>query len=170
MSPLVNSIVLTTFGSALSFVVAWYWFTRHARVRDADRAREEQSILRGRVTELEKQLIAIGTQVVPMNAAFQAILIKELTHAHTPRMDELLVKLGPPYILTDQEAAELSTALEARYKNIDALVDESERDAAKILPLVMKRVKAEAELLMADPNTPLVLRVVTNVQEPPEQT
>ncbi len=104
---------------------------------------EEAKALRLRVTELEIKLAGINQVFVPISAAFQAILIKELTHLHTPEMDALLVKLGPPMILTELEMERLGTLLLERERDMHEEIDDLERDAALMLPLVMKRVKAD---------------------------
>ncbi len=104
---------------------------------------EEAKALRFRVTELEVKLAGINQVVVPISAAFQAILIKELTHLHTPEMDALLVKLGPPITLTKTEMERLSMLLIERERDMHEEIPDSEREAALMLPLVMKRVLAD---------------------------
>lgn len=164
---LINSAVILVLGSALSFLAARYWFQRNTAIAEAKKladdvvtakqfADNERRDMSKRVAELELQLSAVKQSVLPISAAFQAILIKELTHYHTPRMDELMVKLGPPVTLTEAEQAELATLLEQRTIDMNGRISDSERDAAIMLPLVVKRVLAES---IAD--DPVKLGIVT---------
>lgn len=100
-----------------------------------------------RLRTLESQLGAIGDRVLPITTAFQALLVQELTHFHEPRTDALLTKLGPPITLTDAEEAELLHRLRQREVDMGHLITPSERDAARILPLIMKRIRAENDML-----------------------
>lgn len=143
-----------------------------ALVRDAEMKaatiHEKSERTQERLEELERQLGLFGQTILPISAAFQAILVKQLTHLHTPVLDALLKKLGPPYDLTDAEFVELETLLAERVIVMDDQIDESERDAATMLPLVMRRVKAEFELLQT---APISLQMVTvapaSLDEPP---
>jgi hypothetical protein len=148
-----NSAAIVILGSILVFLSAWFWWNKNAAVKakdeaikEADRIRVEQEKLMERVMELEKQQNVLGIQVMPLNAAFQALLIKQLTHYHTPVMDKLMEKLGPPNTLTPEEEVELTEALKQRTQEVNGRIDESERDAAEILPLIIKRAKKEAEI------------------------
>jgi len=96
-----------------------------------------------RITALEQEIAKMNLAVQPLSAAFQAVLIKQLTHIHTPELDALLVKLGPPVTLTAEEEVRLSTLLKERTTDMHDEIDDSEREAAEMLPLVIKRVKAE---------------------------
>jgi hypothetical protein len=103
-----------------------------------------------RITELERRLSLIG-DAIPLATAFQASLIKELTHYHTPRMDELMTKIGPPSTLTGVEEAELWVLLAQRTHDMGQEISDSERDAAVILPFVMRRAKLELETIATLP-------------------
>jgi len=149
---LIVPIVLLLLGGAVTFIS-----TRiHAKRREfIDEVEKRER----RISELERQLAVLNQVVVPISTAFQAILIKELTHMHTPEMDALLAKIGPPSTLTDAEEVELAEGLAQRAKDMGDQISESERDAALILPSVIKRAKAESvALALGDPMT---LRLVT---------
>lgn len=163
----------------LAFASAYFFYTRNTAIRKAERLVDQERAkaaaihdeylrTKARIEELERQLGLFGQTILPISAAFQAILVKQLTHFHTPVLDGLLKKLGPPYELTDAEAAELARLLEEREVVVDDQIDESEREAARMLPLVMKRVKAEFELLQT---APISLQMVTvapeSLNEPP---
>ena len=176
---LLNSIGVVAIGSILSFIAAWFWFTKAARVKkkeqekqaildeakkiasertaEAARLAAQHQTLIDRVFDLEKQLVAVHQVVQPISTAFQAILIKELTHYHTPVMDELLEKIGPPNRLTPEEEEKLFVLLKERTADLDGRIDEAERDAAVMLPMVMKRAKTEAHELK---NAPVDLKIV----------
>lgn len=147
---MINSIAILVFGTALTVVTTWFWKSRDAAVRKAERIAEEHAKTVVRITELEQKLALVNQAVIPISTAFQAILIKELTHYHTPEMDALLVKVGPPITLTPEEEARLAVLLEERTRDMGPQISESERDAATILPAVMKRAREESESLEHD--------------------
>jgi hypothetical protein len=92
---------------------------------------------------LREKIGILSLPVQQMSAAFQISLVRQLTHFHTPRLDALLAKLGPPFTLTESEQGELIAALKEREADMGALIDDSEREAAKMLPAVMRRVAVE---------------------------
>ena len=146
---LLQTVVILLGGAVLGFFGNWFWRKSDSRtVTGAERDR--------RITELERQLSLVNQAVVPISTAFQAILIKELTHYHTPRMDELMVKLGPPDVLSEAEEAELIDALDERTRDMGDLISDAERDAARMLPMVMKRARAETEAAAATANAPVI--------------
>jgi hypothetical protein len=107
------------------------------------RQRTALSLLVNRIVELERQAALVSGAVVPISAAFQITLIRDLTHFHTPEMDALMVKLGPPLALSEEEALRLEHLLSERAKDMGLEISDAERDAAAMLPLVMRRVKAD---------------------------
>jgi len=133
-------------GALLTFFASWFWWLKKGRQSDAEKLGRAAEVMVERVNDLERQLALVNQTIVPISAAFQAILVKELTHFHTPVMDALMVKLGPPYSLTDEEERELIIALAERSREVSSLITESERDAATMLPMVIKRVKTESSL------------------------
>ena len=145
----VNSYLLLGVGTFLTFASTWFWTQRNNARDKANALALEHGKLLGRVTDLEAKLAVLNQAVIPISTAFQAILIKELTHYHTPEMDALLVKLGPPYVLTQADEVRLASLLIARTADVDPLISDSERDAANILPAVIRRVRIEAENLSA---------------------
>lgn len=167
--PLINSAGLLMFGALLTFIATKYWYNRNEAKKLAEtlesRAQKKAEALEAekeklltRVADLERQHAIIGQAILPINALVQAALIKELTHFHEPETDALLEKLGPPSRLTDDELADLEERLIIRESVIDSQISASERDAARMLPMVIRRVKAEE----ADAATSLVtMRVVT---------
>lgn len=111
-----------------------------------ERAAQERVIeaLRSDIAAVSVKLQLLEQPVMSLNAAYQRRLIEELTHFHEPRTDELLVKIGPPYMLSDVEERELLAALDKRIAESPAgMMPESEVDAARMLPMVIKRVKNE---------------------------
>lgn len=168
MSPLIQPLALMFMSASLTFVAAWYWFNKNAGIKKVelekqivvDKAKHlafEHQELMNRVRDLEKQLVSVTQTVLPLSTAFQAILVKELTHFHTPVMDRLMEKIGPPNTLTEAEQQELIDCLEERTRDMGAEISDSERDAAVMLPMVMKRAKAEADALL---KAPVELKVV----------
>ena len=173
MSPATTTVLITLgtilFGAFVSFAFAIFWY----RLKTAKTAREklqaEYAALMLRVDMLDKQLALVGHDVVPLSAAMQALLIKELTHFHTPRMDLLMSKLGPPSTLSDAEETELLVLLKEREADMGDLISDSERDAAHILPVIIKRAKAEA-LALADTQPSLQTVAIISPVIPPDDT
>jgi hypothetical protein len=128
----------------------------HATAK-ADELAKSLALLVDRVAAAESKLALVGAAVLPLFTAAQAELVKQLTHFHTPEMDALLVKLGPPYMLTPQEDDRLAVLLKEREQDMGDQISEDERDAARMLPMVMRRAKRESELVAAE----LVLKVVS---------
>ena len=148
MNPVIQgafvSLILSLITAIIGFLMARYWYTKSTAAELARSRKAIDDSFSAKIAELEKQQAAMHQQVLPISTAFQAILIKELTHFHTPKMDALMVKLGPPYVLNEAEEIELSIALKERAVDKASEISESERDAAQMLPMVMKRVKLEA--------------------------
>jgi len=162
----VQPIGLLVIAAALSFMTARYLARKEAAILLHTTRKEEDRLLRARITELERQLAVIGSTVEPISTAFQALLIKQLTHFHTPELDALLVKVGQQsYALEPEEEARLSELLEQRTKDMGKLIDDSERDAAHMLPFVIRRVRAEAAVGHLDLK---VVAVPKEIEKPPE--
>ena len=166
------SIILLA--SALAFLMLlgllgylWYQNRQQAAVQHTT-----QEILAERVTTLATHVATIETQMVrirdavPLHVALQTILIKELTHFHTPELDFLLTKLGPPYRLTESEEETLLAGLKQRERDMGAEISQSEREAAQMLPLLINRIKREKAL--TTPTTVVAFQVVSTVPQPPE--
>lgn len=145
---LLNSVAVAIVSALLGLLSAWVLFRRANQIREADRIATGHIKLLERVADLEGKLALVNQAVIPISTAFQAILIKELTHYHTPEMDGLMTKIGPPNLLTPAEELRLAILLEERTRDMDVQISDSERDAALILPAVMKRARAEAEVLI----------------------
>ena len=139
MTPTLPYIVVSIGLMLVGSIITWF-FTQAKANKDAKSKQDD------RITELERQLGIVGAQVAPFNTAFQSMLIKQLTHAHTPYQDALMQKLGEagvPPTITPQEEVELLAVLK-QIAN-DPSVPDDERDAATILPIQMRRVKRDAE-------------------------
>ena len=147
MNPWIQPIVLLLLGSSISFIVTSYLSSRkrkqESELSDKENQTDVNQKLFNRIIELEKQNNSLAQTVLPLSTAFQAILVKELTHFHTPEMDKLLAKLGPPYSLTLDDESRLTHLLLERMTDKGVEFDESEKEAALILPYVMKRVRRD---------------------------
>lgn len=140
---MINSIALMLLSAALGVVVTAFWKAREATAAKAKALADENAKLTARVTEVESKLRLVDQAVVPISEAFKAILIKELTHFHTPEMDKLMAKDR----LTPEEEARLAVLLKERSENMGDDIPQSERDAAAILPAVIRRAKAASEAI-----------------------
>src|SRR6266478_4615942 len=149
---------LVLLSALISFLSVAYWTSlarrdkMQERLLDDTRQRTEQTRherddVLARLVKIETSLAVIDQKVMPISTALQTILVKELTHFHTLRMDSLLARIGPPSELTDAEEAELTQALLERTQDMGHLISDSERDAAFILPAIMRRAKVECALL-----------------------
>src|SRR4029077_854944 len=153
-NPFVNSILIALITTVMGAVVTWLFVSRsNARqtardVKDmAERNAETIAIghakLLTEVAELKEKLSLVTAQVVPFSTAFQQILVAQLTHAHTPELDALMAKIGPPITLTEVEEARMYRLLTERQADMEAEISQEEREAALILPYVMRRARAE---------------------------
>jgi hypothetical protein len=148
---MIDQSILTLAGivfltALLVFLVAALWFWRNER--DAEtRAKaavlaDAEKQVRGRITDLEMKLVALTNAVTPLSVAMQTVFIKELTHFHTPELDALLVKVDQG-ILPEEDEPRLCSLLEERSRDLNGRISDSERDAAVMLPMIMKRVKKD---------------------------
>jgi hypothetical protein len=128
-------VVLSVVLTATTAIFATNFYNR----RQMDAARDL------RIVEIEKQIALISASVVPISTAFEAVLIKQLTHLHTPRLDDLMTRIGPPSSLLPAEVDEMADLLRERAIDMGDRICDSERDAAVMLPLVMKRARIEAD-------------------------
>ena len=159
-NPFLNSIILMLLSVGLTASLGWVAASRaNARqmLRDQTAASVEaarliadgHTKLVNEVADLKERLSLVTAQVVPFSTAFQQILVAQLTHAHTPELDALMAKLGPPITLTEAEEKEMYHLLLARQQEVE--FTEEERDAATILPYVIKRARREqAQITMAE--------------------
>jgi hypothetical protein len=157
-----NSIGVSVVGSALTFAMAWFWYARNVAVRKAEAIAAEHAKVMERLTELETKERLSGQVMTPIITAFQSLLVKQLTHAGKPEMDELMVKIGPPDVLTDTERARLMVMLKDRTKDMGIEITASERDAAMILPIVMQ-MAAEEQANFKSTNAAKDLKLITIV-------
>ena len=94
-----------------------------------------------RISELEETVKLI----IPASVAFRNELIKVLMHDYAPKTDVLLVKMISKEKLTIAETGELLIMLKKRAENDDPRTTDEDRDAARIMPGVMRFVdRAEA--------------------------
>lgn len=139
-----TALIIAITASLLSFAGSWYWFSKSRDERIAEAARLAKEEVKNRITALEKELSLVRETVLPISVAMQELLVKQLTHFHTPIMDALLVKIGPPNALTADEEEQLAAALKERAQDMGDKIDASERDAALMLPMIMRRAKIES--------------------------
>ena len=163
----------TLVGTGLSFAAGWFWWKKNqaiaqanvdiAAAKDAARsiAEEHQKVLL-RLVELETTAKLSAQQFSPIVTAFQAILVKQLTHPSKDELDQLLVKVGPPHILTPDESARLAVMLKERSHDMGSEITSTERESAEILPIVMKMAIAEQEnIAAANLVSPAALKLIT---------
>jgi hypothetical protein len=141
-----NSAGLALLSSILAFMATAYWFRRSARdlemrTKASALAAAEEKV-RDRISDLEMKLSVLTAAVSPISTLMQSVFIKELTHFHTPELDALLVKIEEN-TLSEEEEPRLFSLLSERASALNGRIPESERDAAIMLPMIMKRVKAE---------------------------
>ncbi len=157
-----NQFLLATFGAFLVFLTTWFWRGKTEALLKAKTLSEAHEAVLARLSVVETQLKLTEQMTSPIVTAMQAILVKQLTHAHRPELDALLVKIGPPDILTDQERARLLVLLHDRSWDVDPSVGTEERSAAKILPLLMPMAVAEQKAF-AEAGVSANLRLMTIV-------
>lgn len=94
------------------------------------------------VRAVNLRLSFLTRPIILISAAYQEMLVAELTHFHTPELDELMTRIGPPCTLTMEEAERMEMLLEARSGNV-AEITAAERQAARLLPFIIRRTIAE---------------------------
>jgi len=144
--------VTIVFSGFVSFGFAFFWYRLSLARTEREKMEAKYAAIVLRVDTMDRQLALVGHDVVPISAALQQMLIKELTHFHTPVMDALMARLGPPSTLSEEEEAKLLRLLKEREIDMGDQISDSERDAAHILPVIMKRAKAEALALSERPS------------------
>jgi len=161
---LLNSISISFLGSTLTFLATWFWYTRNLAVKRAEVLAVEHEKVLARLQELETKERISSQTLTPIITAFQGILVKQLTHAGKPEMDFLMVKIGPPNVLSDEERARLMEMLHERTTDMGIEITASERDAAVILPIVMKMADTEQkDFAHVDGATDLKLVTIVSV-------
>jgi hypothetical protein len=113
-----------------------------------------------KVTELERQVAVLMSDAVPVKALVQALAIAKLTHIHTPEMDALLLKVGPPSTLTASEIDRMESLL--RERAADPNFDEEERIWARIFPdwLRLNKLDADKTARGEEPETTIIKVVI----------
>lgn len=138
-----NSIGLIVLTAALSFMAAKYWNSKANKKAALAEVKKTDDERDAKIQDLQNQLSVLTATFTPISAAFQAVLIKQLTHFHTPEMDALLIK-AEKNGLSNSEAERLRDMLLERSQDLNGKIDDSEREAALMLPYVMNRVRAGA--------------------------
>ena len=107
------------------------------------RRRSDQAVL----VAMQEQISAlVAAHGLPINLAYKEMLARELTHAHTPELDALLARAGPPSDLSAEEFERMSVMLVERYESIDDdQISPKEKKAALIYPIVLQRANEEYE-------------------------
>jgi hypothetical protein len=131
LSPVVTFTIVGT-AALLAFLIPRHWLSERKRLHLSH---------------------DVPLPAVPLTVALQTQLVQELTHFHTPWLDALLQKLGPPMTLTEDEADALCVAILEQLQEISDCLSADERDAASILPVVIKRALRESATLGTEPVT-----------------
>lgn len=124
------------FSALLAFAAALYWSRKKSKI-------DSEAQLRKEIADLQEQALLVAQAVRPISEAMQKMLIDKLTHYHTPTLDGLLKKLGPPVTLTPAEERKMLSALKRRTRGLNGRIDAFERAAAQALPHVMELVKLQ---------------------------
>lgn len=138
------TVGIMLFGSLLTFIATSYWSRKGLAAAAAAKAIEIEATAKAeqqsRIADLEKRLAATEQVVSPISQIMMDALRKQLTHADTPILDAHLESLTKPEGLSTTDKAELLQLLEERSK--DMRYSESERDAAHMMPAMMRRVES----------------------------
>jgi hypothetical protein len=137
-------VLLTMLLLMVSFLVTWH-VQMHRIQQHLQAFYQRHAVLAKLVQDLHARPLQLA-DAVPLTVAIQTLLVRELVRWQTPTVATLLTKLGPPYRLTAAEEALLIAALEARATEPTLTIPASEREAARMLPLVMQRLRREQAL------------------------
>jgi hypothetical protein len=136
---------LAAFSGLIVAIPTWF-FARSSEKRKAE----------DRISALETQLALITQTVTPISVAFQQILVKQLTKPHAPILDEILSRIQDLGLnLEDQER--LAELLAERVEEVD--ISEHEADAARMLPMMMRRIRHEASVAPPRMMVPIMVSV-----------
>lgn len=158
-----NSVALLVIAGILTFAAALFWWQKNQAVKEKEKLAVGHQSVVDELKEMQIAMAGIRAAVVPISAAYQAILIKELTHFHTPEMDELMEKIPSDSLTPEEEDRLFNVLLPQREKDMGPLISETERDAAHILPVIVKRARAEAAKVALAEKLKLKLVTVTAV-------
>lgn len=130
-----NSIIWPIINSAVMLTLATFVSAYLKRTASTDE----------RLGKIEAQLAALGVQVSPLWAAVQSKMVKDLTHPSPQfqEMDELLRQLEA-LTINDVDRDRLEVLLTERMTSTDPEVSDDERESAKLMVGVMKKVLVEA--------------------------
>ena len=140
----------------IAIIITWLYL----RVRDLSRIAvivSPDNDIYARVLAVEAQLSALAAAASPLSEVVRDAIIKELTHLHTPELDALLEKVKSDTLSPDDERS-LLRLLKDRAEEPNHLVGAGERDAAIMLPPILRRIKQEKEAISP---TETELRIVS---------
>ena len=160
----INSIILLVLSTLLSFLSAYFWFVKTQTAKDRDKALAAHDKSVADIFALQKEIDILQHSIQPISGAFQAMLIEKLTHEHEIESDALLVKIGPPNVLTPTETLRLGVLLDIRIADQTGRISDNEKDAATILPVVMRMAELERKTLIEAGKIP-INAVVSPVQK-----
>lgn len=137
-----TTVVTSVLAGTVSLLVGGVLFYANGRRATAILIAADRASVLQRLVDAETELAVLRQQVLPINAAFQEVLVKNLTHYHTPELDALMDKLDP-YSLSKEEFDRLILLLDERTRDMGPEINQEEREAAIMLPYVIRRVCAE---------------------------
>lgn len=142
----VNSVAILS----LSTLIAVYFRRKSSaeidkKTAEAERKADNKELEEWRAS-VDRQMAVLLTQVSPLWAALQTKVAKDLTHPSEQfhEMDELLRRLEA-LTITDVERERLRVLLLERSTSQDPEVSEEERESAKLMIGIMKKVLDEAQ-------------------------
>jgi hypothetical protein len=151
LDPEINPVNPYVVNGVMVLLTVGLTFLTHAYQRWRKKAEQKLEESVAILKEVQKQLLAVHGHlqtldmvVQPLNAAYAAMLVKQLTHFDAPGTDVLLAKVGPPNTLSIDEELELGRLMKERSENISEEIPPLERNAADLLPFVMWRSRLEA--------------------------
>lgn len=149
-------------GASLTTGLIMFTVNRVASTRDRKRTADET-----KMAELEKTIADLKTRVAlydkviePLWTAAQRKLIEELTHFHTPELDELIAK-DVADALPDRDRPLMFKLMEERAATLDGSITPQEREAAAIYPIISNKAREErlAIKVATEPPVPMLVAV-----------
>jgi len=143
VSPIIVNGIGILLTAALAFLGTMFWrWRRRADLRIAAN-NVLLKALQDQLSAQQGQLLMLGTAVQPLTAAMASMLVKALTHYHSPETDALLAKVGPPNTLTMEEEKRLGKTMQERSVDMADVISPLERNAAQLLLLIVERNRLE---------------------------
>jgi len=161
LTPFIGPLIALGIGS----LGTGFFFWLAGRRLKAEKAEVAAKELLERIARIERSQAIVDKVVEPFWTAAQRKLVDELTHFHTPELDRLMEHVLEGTLTAPEDVDRLAAMLAERATSLDHRISPSERDAALILPAVIRKAYAESQDIL-NPETPAGALKIIREQAP----